>query len=242
MNNELLAVQHKNYLNSLKDVSEDKINKVKNDFVLQYTFEAVGMEGINKIPFEEVERLLKTKALKDYSERDQKEVLNHFNAFELVLKWVDEGVELTEELVKDLHDVLVKDIFQGGIYRNVNVQIPGATHQPPDHIKVYDRMRKHYDRVKEFDGSEIEKAVYAHASIAKIHPFFDGNGRLARLILNYYLMRANYLPISIPKASRNEYLSALEHFKVEKDLQPLTDFFVKLLVNRYEDVLQQLDN
>lgn len=242
MNNELLAVQRNNYLNLLKDVSEDKILEVQREFILKYTCDAVGMEGINHIPLEEVKRLLKNKTIADYSERDQKEVLNHVRAYDLIAKWAKEGTNLTEELVKDLHEVLVKDIFQGGVYRNVNIQIKGASHQPPDYIKVYDRMKKHYDRLDEFKGTDIEKAVYAHASIAKIHPFFDGNGRLARLILNYYLLKAGYLPISIPKSLRETYISKLEIFKAEKNLEPLTKFFEGLILARYEEVLQAIDN
>ena len=72
----------------------------------------------------------------------KRKFLNHVRAYDLIAKWAKEGTNLTEELVKDLHEVLVKDIFQGGVYRNVNIQIKGASHQPPDYIKVYDRMKK----------------------------------------------------------------------------------------------------
>lgn len=241
MNSELLAVQHKNFLNLRKDISLERTEEIQKEFVLNYTFDAVSMEGTNKIPLEEIKRLQNTKELPEFCERDQKEALNHFAAFELVVKWVNEGVELDEERTKDLHEILVKGIFQGGMYRNVNVQIPGATHQPPDYIKVYDRMKKHYTRVTEFKGTDLEKAVYAHASIAKIHPFFDGNGRLARLVLNYYLLKANYLPVSIPRKLRSQYIESLETFKVEKDIKPLVLFFEKLLIDEYERITEELD-
>ena len=132
--------------------------------------------------------------------------------------------------------------FQGGVYRNVNINIFGATHQPPDYVKVYDRMAKFFNNLDQFEGTPLELATYAHASIAKIHPFVDANGRLAgKLVLNYFLIKNNYLPISIPIEKRDAYIEYLEAFKTEKDLNPLTHFFKDLLIKRYENVLKELD-
>jgi len=135
----------------------------------------------------------------------------------------------------------VEGIFQGGCYRNVNINIFGATHQPPDHVKVYDRMAKFFRNLEQFEGTPLERATYAHASIAKIHPFVDANGRLAKLVLNYFLMKNDFLPISIPLELRETYIEKLEIFKTEKDLNPLKDFFKELLIKRYEEVLKELD-
>ncbi|MFA7055860.1 MAG: Fic family protein, partial [Acholeplasmataceae bacterium] len=114
-------------------------------------------------------------------------------------------------------------------------------HQPPDYVKVYDRMNKFFKNMETFEGSSIEKAAYAHASIAKIHPFVDANGRLAKLVLNYFLMKGDYLPISIPLELRENYIEKLEIFKTEKDLNPLTQFFKEILTKRYEAILKDLD-
>ena len=152
-----------------------------------------------------------------------------------------ENKKFDEEKLKDIHEILVDGIFQGGVYRNVNINIFGATHQPPDYVKVYDRMAKFFRNLSEFEGTPLEKATYAHASIAKIHPFVDANGRLAKLVLNYFLMMHDYLPISIPLEQRETYIEKLEVFKTEKDLKPLHDFFKSLLVKRYEEVLKELD-
>ncbi|MBE0700737.1 MAG: Fic family protein [Acholeplasmataceae bacterium] len=241
MEKDLLEVERMHLSNILKECDPKQALEVEEQFAIVYTYDAVGMEGKNRVPFEDVKRCLHTKALLEYSERERKEILNHVKAFEYVSREAKENKPFDEEKLKDVHEILMDGIFQGGIYRNVNVQIFGASHQPPDYIKVYDRMSKFFQSLPEFKGNPLEKAVYAHASIAKIHPFLDGNGRLARLVLNYFLIKENYLPISIPVDMRLTYFGYLETFKVEKDIQSLLDFIKELLIKRYEEVIKKLE-
>jgi|SRR5690554_473569 len=240
MEKDLLEVERKHLSNVTKECEEKQIKENDERFALAYTYDAVGM-GENRIPYEDVKRLSQAKALLEYSEREQKEILNHLKAYEFVKKEAMEGKTFDEEKLKDIHEILVEGIFQGGCYRNVNINIFGASHQPPDHVKVYDRMAKFFKNLNHFEGSPLEKATYAHASIAKIHPFVDANGRLAKLVLNYFLISHDFLPISIPLELRETYIEKLEIFKTEKDLNPLKDFFKDLLIKRYEEVLKDLD-
>jgi len=240
MEKDLLEVQVKHLKNVLQECDPKQLEKVEMDFALQYTTDAVGMCD-KVISVEDVERMSKAKALPDCSERQQKEILNHLRAFDEVKQAVLESKTFTEDYMKDIHQRLVEGIFPGGIYRNVNISIFGAAHQPPDHVKVYDRMSRFFNTLNEFKGSHLELSTYAHASIAKIHPFVDANGRLAKLVLNHFLMSFGYLPISIPLDLMDEYIKHLETFKVEKNLKPLTQFFKKLLLKRYDKVLEELD-
>ncbi len=241
MEKDLLEVERQHLSNVVKECELKAIEAYEMKFALDYTYDAVGMEGSNRIPYEEVARISYTKALLGYSEREQKEILNHLKAFDFVKKEAKENKPFTEEVLKDIHEILVDGIFQGGVYRNVNINIFGASHQPPDYVKVYDRMSRFFRDIEHFEGNIIEKATYAHASIAKIHPFVDANGRLAKLVLNYFLMLGGYLPISIPLDLRETYIEKLEMFKSEKDLTPLVDFFRTLLIEQYEQILKELD-
>ncbi len=240
MDKDLLEMQVKHLSNVLKECDPKQVLKANEDFKLAYTCDAVGMCD-KKLTVEDVERISKTKVLPDFSEREQKEILNHLKAFEYVVKEVHEHRPFSEEFIKDIHEMLVAGIFPGGVYRNVNISIFGAAHQPPDHLKVYARMNRFFNDIELFKGNALEKATYAHASIAKIHPFVDANGRLAKLVLNYFLIKSNYLPISIPLDQVDLYIRNLEVFKVEKDLKPLTEFFKNLLLKRYEEMLEALD-
>lgn len=241
MEKDLLEVEKQHLENVMKECDPSLLEDIEKKFALLYTYDAVGMVGKNRIPYEDVKRCSQAKALLEYSEREQKEILNHLKAFEFVLEAAKAKTPFNEEKMKDIHEVLVEGIFQGGVYRNVNINIFGATHQPPDYVKVYDRMAKFFTNLEQFEGSPLELATYAHASIAKIHPFVDANGRLAKLVLNYFLVKNDFLPISIPLEQRENYIDYLEAFKTEKDLNPLMTFFKDLLIKRYESVLKELD-
>ena len=156
-------------------------------------------------------------------------ITNHFNALNFVIDMVKENVELTENKLKDLHEILMKDILDvSGLYRNVDISIKGSNHTPPSHIKVYDRMGKYFDYLATPNSDLLEYIAYSHLQLAKVHPFLDGNGRCARLILNYELMKNGLAPVYILPDERNKYYDCLEEFKVNKDSQPFKEFLLEL--------------
>ena len=142
MEKDILEVQRNHLHNILKEVGSHALNHVMEAFKIVYTYDAISLEGQNRIPFEDVKKLIERKTLLEYSEREQKEVLNHLKTFEKVINMLDHKEHLTEDKLKDLHEMIVEGIFQGGVYRNVNIQMMGSSHQPTDHAKVYDRMHK----------------------------------------------------------------------------------------------------
>ncbi|VEU80475.1 Fic family protein [Haploplasma axanthum] len=237
-----LLEMHKNHLKNL--MHEKRITDISffNEcFLPAYTYDAVSLEGKSKIPYEEVKKLIKYGEIARFDKREQKEVLNHVNCYNQILKWTSAKKDLTEDMIKDLHEMLMKDILVGGVYRNVNIQILGAIHQPPDYIKVYDRMKKLFSDQDLDNMNYFDKGIYLHAMIAKIHPFLDGNGRLTRLILNFYLIKSGHIPITIPLDSRTEYFNAIDIFKEQKDIMPLKLFIKNMLNKRYEELIDELE-
>lgn len=154
-------------------------------------------------------------------------VLNIKRALDFTLELARSGAELTEDALKDLHQILMNDVNRGGLYRNVDISIKGSNHTPCSHIKVYDRMKKYFDTMKDREPS-LETIAYSHLQLAKIHPFLDGNGRCARLVMNYHLLKAGYAPVTIPIERKHEYFACLEAFKVEKDITPFINFLSEL--------------
>lgn len=74
----------------------------------------------------------------------------------------------------------------------------------------------------------IEYAAWTHAEFVRIHPFIDGNGRTSRLLMNYQLMYAGFLPVSIAKEDRLEYYNALEAYATLGNLEAFTDLIAEL--------------
>jgi len=91
--------------------------------------------------------------------------------------------------------------------------ISGAKHVPPDYLVLNDEMNRFIELYMSRDAKEmhlITRAARVHGDFVKIHPFIDGNGRTARLLLNFELMKSGYPPIVIQNEKRMTYSAALD--------------------------------
>ncbi len=242
--NTIMNLQEKKefVLENLHFVPEEEKNLFNFNFVCVLTRNSVGMESGKRASLEEVVSIIRGFNVK-VDETLKRSVYNHYNAYNMMLKYLNENEtkELTEDFLKDLHAELTKGILEsGGLYRNVNIKIKGSMHTPCDYIKVYDRMKKFFYDVNNSNKSAIETAAYAHLQLAKIHPFLDGNGRLARLVLDFFLIKADYAPISIPAKRRLEYFDLLEEFKVNKNPLPFEKFVEELLNKEYDRLIEMI--
>ena len=172
----------------------------------------------------------------------QRSVYNNFVAYKMVEERALKKEEITEEFFKDVHEALMKDISVGGLYRNVDIKIKGSEHIPCTYLKVYDRMGKFFYDINNFQGTDLELVAYTHLQIAKVHPFLDGNGRIARLFMNYQLLKLGYLPIIINAKEREAYFDTMEQFKVNKTSQPFMDFLVDHLNKEYDKFIEYINH
>ena len=168
-------------------------------------------------------------------------IYNNYVTLHEVLEDAKSKKPLTEEYVKDIHEKLMNGIQNGGLYRNVDIKIHGSNHTPCSYLKVYDRMAKFYYDVNSGEKTDLELAAYTHLQIAKVHPFLDGNGRLARLILNYVLMAKGFVPIVIRAKNKQAYFDCLEAYKVDKNPQPFMDLLDQLLNAEYDRIIELID-
>ncbi|MGN0374074.1 MAG: Fic family protein [Butyrivibrio sp.] len=207
-------------------------------FEVEYTHNSTAIEG-NTLS------LIQTKAVLEdgisvggKTLREIYEVVNHNKAFGFVKKCVSEGKLLDERIIKDIHALLMENIFTGGIYRNVEVRISGAKHKPPVPSEMYQQIKNFYaDMQYKAKENAIEFAAWTHAEFVKIYPFVDGNGRTSRMIMNYQLMANGFLPVSIAKENRLEYFETLEAYAVEGDLKPFTNMIAELEEQRLDEYL-----
>lgn len=214
---------------------QEKIDKA---FDIDFTYNSTTIEG-NTLTLIETKTILEDNiSVGGKKLREVYEVVNHNRAFDYVKKDIIKQDNLDEEKVKDIHEILTKDIIQGGIYRSTDVIITGAKHTPPSPNDMYNQLRFFYDDLqKNVDLMDaIQLAAWTHAEFVRIHPFPDGNGRTARLIMNYQLMKNNFLPISIKVEDRLEYYNLLDIYATTKDLNPFIDLIQKLEEKRLDEV------
>lgn len=215
----------------LYEDGKDTLHKVtvesyNNAFEVEFTHNSTAIEG-NTLTLMETKVVLEDgisiggKALKEIYE-----VVNHKKAFWYMKQCIKGGLQLDERIVKDIQALLMENIIVGGIYRNEEVVISGASHTPPARNAMYVQIKNFFaDIMYKKDLNPIELAAWTHAEFVRIHPFQDGNGRTSRLIMNYQLMSCGFLPISIAKENRLDYYNALDKYASEGIL----DDFINML-------------
>lgn len=167
------------------------------------------------------------------------EVVNHKKAYDFIKGRIADKELLTEAVVKDIHSILMENIFAGGFYRNVNVRNTGAAHIPPDPDETYRQMKNFFaDLSWRYQDDPVTLAAWTHAEFVRIHPFIDGNGRTSRLIMNYQLLLNGLVSVSIPKLDRLEYFRCLEEYAVNGAIDPFADYVARLEERRLDDFLQ----
>lgn len=142
-----------------------------------------------------------------------------------------------EELVLSAHLVLTRGTYEDG--RWAKGERPG-TFKRGDY-RVTDDVGAAPDEIPELVGALVAEvrdallseggernaltiAAYLHAQLVDIHPFADGNGRTARLLMNYVLLRLGSAPCTISADDRLAYFGALDAFHQEGELAPFVDF------------------
>ena len=230
----------------LKETAEEKrselppevLSSFDNSFNIEYAHNSTAIEG-NTLTLIQTKTIIEDGLSVGGKElREIYEVANHAKAFAYVQKCVADGKPLDENIVKDIHALLMEKILVGGVYRNVEVRITGAGHKPPVPSEMYRQVKNFFaDLPYKTELNAIELAAWTHAEFVRIHPYTDGNGRTSRMIMNYQLMENGFLPVSIAKENRLEYFEALEAYAVNGDLAPFAEMIAGLEQQRLEEYI-----
>lgn len=220
----------KKYYGLIADIDDRAVENWEAAFEITYTHDSTAIEG-NTLSLMETKVVLEDGiSVGGKRLREIYEVVNHRKAYRFVKKKISEGMLLDEVTVKDIHAILMENIFMGGFYRDVNVRITGAAHIPPDPQEAYRQIKNFYADLiwRNRENDPITLAAWSHAEFVRIHPFIDGNGRTSRLIMNYQLMSKGLLPISIPRVERLEYFKCLEEYALTGNIELFADYLANL--------------
>jgi Fic family protein len=181
------------------------------DFVTRSTYHSNAIEGSTLSYAETYAVIFNDNSLQVRAEpRELYEAINHKYAMDLVLKKVDEGEPLSEEMIKKIAVTINKNINEIAGYRTTQVYIRGAEHLPPAPEAIAMMMAQWLDGYEQTNFASVyQKIAVTHGQLEKIHPFVDGNGRTGRLLINFELLKNDLPPAVIPKESRSEYFAML---------------------------------
>lgn len=167
------------------------------------------------------------------------EVINHSEAISYIEDQVTQTAELDERTLKTIHHLILKNIDDenAGKYRSINVRISGSQHEPPHFLQVENAMQELFDWYNQEKDRlhPVELAALFHFKFVYIHPFADGNGRTARLLMNLILMSHGYPPaiVKAENSQRLTYYEVLETASVQGHTQP----FIELITQCVEESL-----
>ena len=185
-------LEKKRALDKLRPFNKGALHKLQETFRVDMTYNSNAIEG-NSLSLSETKLVIEEgitiggKTLKEHLE-----ATNHSSAINFIESLIKKP-RIEEIDVLNIHAIILDriDSQNAGFYRRGAVRISGTNYLPPNSIKVPDLMKEVY-LLLNLKGDVIERASKIHQKFVDIHPFVDGNGRTARLLLNLYLMRNDY--------------------------------------------------
>jgi len=214
-------------LDALRPLSPSVLTRLNETLTLEWIYNSNAIEG-STLTLQETRLILETGlTIGGKSLREHFEVTNHREAILYVESLVTENATITPFHVRQVHALVLQniDVENAGQYRKTQVRIAGATHTPPDSWEV-PRLMDEWGAwllAAQAEDQPISVAAQAHHHLVNIHPFVDGNGRTARLIMNLLLIQAGYPPSVIERVHRQQYYRVLAQAD-EGKIAPLVNF------------------
>jgi len=236
-------------------LSEDWLATMRSRALLLEAHHTTHIEG-TRLTLEQAERLLAGETVAGTDPDDARELLNYRDAFEFVSGYLNDGVPITEGLIREIHRRLVAGVRGGsaapGDYRRVqNYVVNLATRQviytppPPEEIApLMSELTAWLNTAS--DAHPVLTSGIAQFQLVHIHPFVDGNGRTSRLLSTLCLYRAGYdfkRLFSISEfydRDRAAFYAALQSVRDSGiDLTGWLDYFVEGLATQMDEVTER---
>jgi Fic family protein len=226
-------------VNSLRPFSSKNLKTLKEYFRVGLTYSSNALEG-NSLTESETKVLLEEGiSIGGKPLRDHYEAIGHAESFDKIFS-IYQSKDITESIIKDLHFLFYNriDREESGKYRSIKVYLTGSKYPLPGPEKVSSQMKSLIRKIKGLrkELHPIHFAARLHKDFVFIHPFIDGNGRLARLLMNLSLIQDGYLLAVIPPIYRPRYIAYLEEAH-ENDLN-FMNFIGEVLRETQKDYLR----
>jgi Fic family protein len=227
-----------------KPLEASQLQKLQTYFNLAYTYESNRIEG-NTLSLQETNLVVNEgitvggKTLQEHLE-----AINHQEAIHFIEQLVVNFQTFNKSVLLQLHRLILMgiDTKNAGVYRTVEVRISGSKHIPPSPLLLNDLMDGYFEfyELNKRTMHPVLLAAEMHERLATIHPFIDGNGRTARLVMNLVLLQNGYTLVNIKGNLKNrlKYYQALEQVQLNHEH---TEFYKLILSSAEKSLLQHLE-
>ncbi len=212
-------ITHKKHLlDSFRPLPSELVTNLDEWFRIELTYTSNAIEGNTLTRLETAIVIEKGLTVGGKTLKEHLEATNHAAALDYVSSLINKKPNqlMISDILK-IHEMILRGIDEknAGCYRNVAVLISGSAVIMPNPVKVPKLMDEFWIwLVSEHNMHPVEFAAEAHYRLVTIHPFIDGNGRTARLLMNLILMMYGYPPAIIRKRDRLNYISSIEQVQL----------------------------
>jgi Fic family protein len=256
MENTLKAVALKSELDALRPINKEQEDRIMQKFRLDWNYHSNHLEG-NSLTYGETKALIlfgitaQGKPLKDHFE-----ITGHNQAINWVMDVVKGDYPLTENFIRELHTLLLKESYEVDAItpdgkptkKRINV---GSYKTSANHVqtktgeifyfatpeetpaKMHDLLVWYNEKIAEAQCNPILLASEFHYKFIRIHPFDDGNGRTARILMNFILMKNHYPPVIIKTEDKANYFGVLQLADAGK-IEDFIEYIAENLVHSLE--------
>lgn len=202
----------KRLLDETRPLDTATVQRLDKWFEIEYVYHSSAIEG-NPLTLRETEVILERGVtVSGQPLKERLEVANLAGAYNFVRDLATGKAPFSKANILDLHRLVLKGIDdeEAGRFRTSAVKIAGAEHSPTDPLLVESEMEKLVEWLSlHHEAHVLAVAAAAQWRLTNIHPFRDGNGRVARLLSNFILWRAGYPTLILRKEERDAYYEAL---------------------------------
>lgn len=228
----------------LKKLDESTKKDMFDDFLTSFVYNTNAIEG-NTLTLKETDLLLN----KDLTPqgRTLREINDHLNSRDVFYYLYNNNLPITNETIILIHDKLMNNIDERKGYRLNNVRVIGAGFKSTPFQYVYTDMNlliKWYNKNKQALHPVIIASIFHH-KFERIHPFYDGNGRTGRMLLNLMLFKNNIVPIVLSNKQRKKYYEALSAvdktglLEITEDFKTLVKFISTQILKTWNTIFKQ---
>lgn len=243
----------KKELDSLRPISKEDELRIMQKFRLDWNYHSNNLEG-NSLTYGETKALImfgvtaQGKPLKDHFE-----IRGHDEAVKWVTEIVKQDRPITENFIRELHQLLLKESYEvdavtpDGLPTKKRIKV-GEYKTSPNHVltktgeifrfaspeetpgKMHDLLEWYRQKNEDPNYNKVLLAAEFHYKYIRIHPFDDGNGRTARILMNLILMQAGYPPVIVKTDDKHNYFAALRQADAGI-LKPFIDYISNNLIS-----------
>jgi Fic family protein len=229
--------QLKAQLDKLRPLPPELLKNLEEVYNVRLTYHSTAIEGNTLTQAETQVVLEKGIMIGGKSLKDHLEAINHVSAMDYMRELAQEDTVIGEWEIRQVHALVCRGETGAGAYRSVNVMAAGSDHRYPEAITLPGLMSDFVAWLQQENTLHpVDFAAEVHYRLVTIHPFSDGNGRTARLLMNLFLIRSGY-PIAVIKVQdRLAYIDGIMAWRSGED-QGLKEMIRQSVRSSLQEVL-----